>query len=397
VFTGRVLSVDRADGVNRADGRVRRVRVRIAERFRGSNPEPGGVAIVFTPARCGYPFKADSDYVIYATAGEDGRLMTTLCSRTVPLDRAGADLAYGRLVASGAAPRGGVVGDVRYAPEHDARRTAVAGVAVTAIGPGAQFMSVTDARGRYSIELPAAGRYALSVNLPATSYAAAATRTIELSDPRACVQRDVDVLFDGQLTGRVVDSRGRGVAGLTVAHVRLKRDGGVRPERTRALTRDDGGFRIGKVPPGPFAVVVELPEDHSSGATEESGELPPGLFRRALLGGGERLSLDPFVLPADVRLVRLEGSVHGADGAPAAGARVFLKDAAEEGRIVGTAAIADDLGRFVLAVLEDERYQVFAERPMSTGTASGPDFSDPVSVNARAGMPPLRLTVRRRF
>jgi len=397
VFTGRVLSVDRADGVNPAEGRQRRVRVRVAERFRGSSPAPGGVAIVFTPARCGYPFKVGADYVIYTTAGEDGRLMTTLCSRTVPLDRAGADLAYGRLVASGAAPRGVVVGDVRYAPEHDPRRTPVAGVAVTAIGSASQVTSVTDARGRYTIELPAAGRYALSVNLPATSYAAAATRTIELADARACVQRDVDVLFDGQLAGRIVDSRGRGVAGLTVAHVRLRKDGGVRPDRTRALTRDDGGFRIDRVPPGPFAVVVELPEDHVSGATDENDALPPGLFRRGLIGGGERLSLDSLVLPADVRLVRLEGSVHGSDGAPAAGARVFLKDDAEAGRIVGAAAIADDLGRFVLAVLEDEGYQVFAERPMSTGTSSGLDFSDPVSVNARAGMPPLRLTVRRRF
>jgi hypothetical protein len=383
VFTGRVLSIDRVvDGTGPAGTRQRRVRVLVAERFRGSGPAPGAVAIVFTTVRCGYAFKAGADYLIYARTREDGASTTEPCSGTVPLDRGADGVEYGRLAARNAAPHGGVVGAVRYAAEHDSRRTPVAGVAVTATGPaGVETTSMTDARGRYKIDVPTAGRYALSVDLPATSYAEPAERTIELSDPRACVERDIDVLFDGRLTGQVVDSHGKGVAGLTIAHVRLKKDGSASSGRTRVLTHDDGTFRIDGVAPGAFAVVIELAEEHE------------GI--RGVLGGGERLPLQPIVLPPDLRVLRLEGSVHGPDGTPAAGARVFLKDAGDEGHIVGEAAVADDLGRFVLAVIEDGGYQVFAER--QAPTSSGPDFSDPVPVTPRAGMPPLRLTVRRRF
>jgi hypothetical protein len=43
-------------------------------------------------ASCGYEFEPARDYLVYAYAGENG-LQVSLCSRTIPLDAAGEDLA----------------------------------------------------------------------------------------------------------------------------------------------------------------------------------------------------------------------------------------------------------------------------------------------------------------
>jgi hypothetical protein len=81
----------------------------------------------------------------------------------------------------------------------------------------------------------------------------------------------------------------------------------------------------------------------------------------------------------------------GGDGWSMADARVFLKGELGE-RLLGLPAVSDSLGRFVLAVVEGQRYQVFAERPSGDS-----EFSEAVAVTAERGMTPLRLVVRRRF
>jgi hypothetical protein len=396
VFTGRVTAVDRLrDGPRLAN--ERRVRVRILQRLRGA-PGAGAErdeAIIFTgvPGLCGYPFRAGEEYLIYAFRREDGRLTTSACSRTSPVARAAVDLAYARAVASGEAAPGRIFGQLRQADAEPGRRSPLGNIPVTAAAGGTTISTTTDRLGRFEIAPTAAGTYAVTVHLPETQYALQPSHAVVLQDPRSCVENRIDVFFNGQIAGRVIDSRGRGVGGLTVSYVRQAHTAGGVADRRHALTRDDGTYRVDRVSPGAFVVSAEPPADVSG----DDASRRPGvsaIARHGTLRGGERLTVDPLVLSASLSLAQIQGTVHAPDGAALPGARVFLKGT-NGGHIIGAAAVADTAGRFVIAALEGERYQVFAERQPSAGRTA--EFSDPVDVSVTRWTPPLRLTVRHRF
>jgi hypothetical protein len=392
VFTGRVIAVERASPRSRGH----RIRVRPIQKFRGAFDASDGEIAIVTPDVCRYPFKAGRVYFIYATQSFDGHLTTTSCSRTRPIEDAGDELIYARLAMSGSAPPGRIVGEVRHASADDPARAPVPGVrvALAPIGSITAITTNTDAHGRYAFEVAAGGSYRLDVSAPASMYLLLPLRAIDLADSHACVESNVDLFFDGHISGRIVDAADKGVGGLTVGHVRLEGAARSQPSSRRTLTKDDGTFRIEKVPPGPFVVTVELPVDDTLGDTPSGGAVP-GV--RGVLGRGERRALELLRLPDRVRIARLVGTVLGADGSPAAGARVFLKTDTDSGHIVGEPAVTDSLGRFVIAVVEDEGYRVFAERQTVDGRTARSEFSDPIAVVATHEAPPLRLTVRRRF
>ena len=391
VFTGRVTSVERLrDGPRRAN--ERRVRVRILERLRG---DAGDEATVFTGVAglCGYPFRAGQEYLIYAFRQEDGRLTTSACARTSPIADASADLAYARAAVSGRAAPGRISGQLRQADAERGRRSQLANIPVTATAHGVVFSAATDSLGRYELTPSAAGTYAITVDLPDTHYVLQPSHAVVVPDPRACVETRIDVFFNGQIAGRVVDARGRGVGGLTVSYVRAQNADGAPSDRRYALTRDDGTYRIDRVSPGAFVVRAEMPAEAAGvDATVRLGM--SAMARHAALRGGERLTLEPLVLSPSLSLAQIQGTVHASDGAALPGARVFLKPA-NGGHILGAAAVADTAGRFVIAALEGERYQVFAERQPAAGGKT--EFSDPVDVSVTRWTPPLRLTVRHRF
>ena len=392
VFSGQVTSIDRMGGSGSSSRR--RIRVRVQERFRGSITTAHGELELFTGAVCGYPFKVEREYLVYAGFHEDGRLTASVCSRTTLLERAVDDLTYARQVTSGVVPQARILGEVRQTAEYGSTLRALSGIPVVLARQNARFTTLTDDRGRYAFDVPGTGTFVLMTQLPDTLYSSQPERRIEVADTRTCVEVNIDVRFNGHVAGRVVDGTGLGVAGLTVSHAFVSPRRGAPPPSIRTLTRDDGSFRLERLPPGPFVVSVELLNDDAGASSVEDLGLASAATR-GVLRGGERLSLEPLRLPPTLSLVRLHGSVHTTDGAPAAGARVFLKDDLEGGHIVGEPAIADSLGRFVLAVLEGERYVVFAEGRVEHAAQANPAFSLPVVVNALAGMPPLRLTLRR--
>jgi hypothetical protein len=395
VFSGRVTAIERVKDARQRSTRARMVRMQVLQQFRGAPAVSNGEVSIFTAAACGYPFKTGREYLVYAGLQEGGRLTVTVCSRTMPLERAAADVAYARNAAAGNVPGGQILGEVRQSAEYGSRARRLPGVSVIVTGHGVHATVTTDATGRYSIDVPGAGVFSVRAELPETHYSPHGERRVDVADSRACVEANIDARFNGHITGQVVDAAGRGVAGLTVSHVRPQ-NGQAKEERTRTLTRDDGAFQIERLQPGPFRLVLELPEGESAAPlSEEAGSGEVG--SRGTLKGGQHLILDRILLPAGVPIARLEGSVHTADGWTAPGAKVFLKGEGEDGHILGEPAVADSLGRFVLAVLDGERYEVFAERRESHMPSSRAEFSTPVIVEATAEMPPLRLTLRRRF
>lgn len=385
VFTARVVTIERV--THTAE---RRVEVHVIERWRGNVPPAGARVAVFTrpSSLCGYPFREGRDYVIYGSRTEDGRIATSTCSRTAPVERAAEDISYARDALKGIVPAGRIVGDIRL-KSRGRRSQGVPDVPVVLTNAAMLSSTLTDRQGRYTIELPAAGRYNLDVRLPETHYAIQPRQIVDAPHPHSCIQRDIDLLFNGRIHGRVIDSKGGGVAGLPVAHVLLQ-DSPRPRERTSVLTRDDGSYEIERLPPGPFEIRIELPLE-----IDRSADLPVdgtvGVAARGVLGEGQRQVVETFTVLPTMKVARLAGTVVGADGWSLADARVFLKGESGE-RLLGVPAISDSLGRFVLAVAEGERYQVFAERPSGES-----EFSDPISITVDRAMPPLRLIVRRRF
>ena len=68
----------------------------------------------------------------------------------------------------------------------------------------------TDSWGRYAIEPPGPGTYVLDVQLPDTQFTPNAGQHIEFPNAHGCTEVNIDVRYDGRITGRVTDSIGRG-------------------------------------------------------------------------------------------------------------------------------------------------------------------------------------------
>jgi len=118
---------------------------------------------------------------------------------------------------------------------------------------------------------------------------------------------------------------------------------------------------------------------------------------RLTLGSGERASLPDFRMPVRHRFVAVSGVVFDTAGRPAEGARVYLRGAGDDDRIVSEPVPADFMGAFVIAARAGAAYQLFAERLRSDGGSTRVESSDPVTFTAGDGLKPIRLTLERRY
>jgi hypothetical protein len=385
------MAIDKAIDPNRSG--KRRISLQVVEKFRGDITSGDVTVYTDAVAVCGFPFRVGREYFVYARQ-DYGRLTVSACSRTALLEEAGRDLAYARLATTGAAPPGRIVGEVRLTGDVRSRLKLLPGVPILLAAQGAIATASTDSWGRYVIEPPGAGTYVLDVQLPETQFTPVGSQHIQFLDPRGCTEVNIDVLYNGRVSGRVTDTSGRGVSGLTVSYRRVTRDKG-KVDRRRVLTRDDGSYLLERLTPGPFVIRAELPSEDGEGHAGQSVQDDRLPSLTAVLGPGEQRSLAPLVVPSAFRLARLEGTVHDIAGLPATDARVFLKGREGSAPILGEPAVTDTLGRFMMAVVEGMNYDVFAERQLAD--RHGTEFSDPVTFTALPVTSTVRLTLRRRY
>ena len=95
LFSGEVLSVVETKN---ADGHFLEVQFKVIRSWKNVR-SPMVMVITSYPAAggCGYAFQTGREYLVYIDRNDDGRLRTSICSRTISLENAKADLrALGR-------------------------------------------------------------------------------------------------------------------------------------------------------------------------------------------------------------------------------------------------------------------------------------------------------------
>ena len=409
VFVGRVESI-----AGQRSGKVpalamQRVRFAVSEPFTGVT----GKTVEVTTARggqsCGYPFRQDAEYLVYARRDEGtGDLIVTLCSPTQELSRASHDLTYLRRIAAGEVVPARISGEVllgsrRLAPVQTPLRDPrpLAGIGITLDRSGQTTRVVTGDDGRFAAEGLSRGRYDVTPELSEGLYAEGWPRTIDLPGVGSCEVLHVMVFADGRVSGRIVDASGRPVAGLTVElTVPAGLDEPPGPVRLRDLTDGDGRYEIVQVPEGRFVVGIntrQAPDGVAEPRLFHPGVPSVARSTRVMLRAGERVTLPDFVLPRDVTYVTVTGVVVDAGGTPAAYAKVYLKGLEDSGFILSEPAVTDASGRFMLAAISGRTYRLFAERARTDTGVTRVDSSDQLPLTAAGGAPPLKLTLRRRY
>jgi hypothetical protein len=396
VFVGRVEDVKRV-------GTARTVSFTVVDGIRGVTSSSIDVTTEPAGQRCGLSFKIGREYVVYADRSEtiQGGLTASLCSRSRDVEDAGADLAYARDVKQGTAPPGHISGRVWLSPRDLAGKSTgvprpVPDISVTVTREGVADTAVTDRAGDFRVESRGPGTYRVSVNGPDRFYSDDPIATVTLRESRSCAEVTATLHDNGRIAGRVVDAKGRPIEGLTIELSAVTRAKG-----RRTATDRDGRYVLARIPLGRFALSVP------PGPSRAPGGPPfrvfhPGVGTLAAatpvaVAAGDQLDLADFRVPAHQKYVPVSGVVFDADGTPAEGARVYLKGAGDDARIVSEPVPVDFVGRFVIAALAGTDYLLFAERARPGGRSSRVDSTDQLRLTAVEGLTPIRLTLARRY
>jgi len=268
-----------------------------------------------------------------------------------------------------------------------ATRAAIAGVKVDLQRIGASrnsaFSATTDESGVFHIEgLPSEGDF--RVTLFKEGYMPGADRPLHLNATTAHVHLDLTLAAMPKLRGKVTDSEGRPVGGVTVQLRPVGGGGGI-----QTTTAKDGTYQFtGEVLPGACTLRAVPPRGRSPPKSDSGRPLvwAPTYYP----GSTERWSAAKVTLRAgsileayDIRLVavpvfHIRGVVLGPAGKPAPGARLQLVspdslDARSHAPVEDPAAdiVAADDGTFDFAAVRPGEWNVIVTGDRSRAVVSG--------------------------
>ena len=392
VFVGRVTAVRRV-------GTARMVALTVVDGFRGVAESSVDALMDTSASPCRVSFRIGGEYVIYATRSAGGGL-SIVCPRTREVEDAGSDLSYARDIRGGKPAPGFIGGRVLVSPlnlsgKPVAPPTPAAGITVTVARDTVSETAVTDAGGEFRVPIQARGSYRVTVDVPQRFYSSTRETVVAINDPRGCASVSAMLHDDGRVAGRVLDTKGTPVAGLTI-------EVGVASARgVRAVTDRNGSYEVSRLPAGRYTVSIP-PAPASGNGTRAVRVFHPGVDAAAratkiTLTGGQRAVLPDLKLPSHQEYAAISGVVLDATGSPAEGARIYLKGAGEGERIVSEPVVADFMGRFVIAARVGVDYILFGERPRPGERSGRVDSTDPLALTAAPNMKSLRLSLHRRY
>ncbi|MBA3498802.1 MAG: carboxypeptidase regulatory-like domain-containing protein [Myxococcota bacterium] len=237
VFIGKVTDV------KTAAGSVQEATFAVAEKIKGG---PNDNEIVEGGGMCGTVFQKGKTYIVYAGGG-GGRLSSSLCGRTQTIDRARDDVVYARSLGRRTlAMLEGVVA----VQDTQGTKTKRGGIDIRV--RGTKFRARTDKTGRYKLELPP-GKYTLDVVDPKATVALDANEVVSLADASACVTRDIALVWNGRVRGRVLGLDGRPAAEIQITLVSA---GSTRAGNMFATTNSAGAYEFIGVQAGDYTLVA---------------------------------------------------------------------------------------------------------------------------------------------
>ena len=370
VFLGTVRAMSTLDGTPDSPFPRGLVVFAIERAFRGV--QDATVEVTTSGGDCAYAFKNGERYLVYGFRSSDGRLSTSICSRTRLAAQAADDLRFLAQLSSPAVS-GHVFGVVTHWHRDlafgESKTWPVPFVHLLLRGPGASRDAQTDEHGRYDIAGVPPGVYELQAIPPAVFSARNLQYRINIPDSRACFAADFHVLYDGRLSG-VLTSGGQPAEGVQVELISGDRLW-TSAERLTTKTDRDGRFEFGDLSPGRYGVGVSLRRMIE----------PPILYPKILypgtptetyaaiieLGEGDHVQLEPLRLPPALESHELTGVVLWPDGRPASGVTVWLDDGERTDRIVASSLRTGGDGRFKFIVHAGLSYRVRALYTFSQG------------------------------
>ena len=369
---GRVLDRGAPPDASRIKPGFRLVRLQVKEVFTGVAAWQKEIEIDtgMGGGDCGFPFQRGMDYFIYGYKNAEGRLTTSICSRTRPVAEAAEDLRYFR-----------ALGDVSTSEIRV--RTGFPGV------PGKQGITiVAEGEGLRNRAVTDAGGYAVFKPLPPGEYRIHIENDGDLpDDPKVQLYskgcREVFLIRTLQITGRITTKDGRPAARVDV-HLRTTSQ----TEAESSSTNSDGQFNLRITRPGQYYLGINL--NHT--ATRET-PYPrwffPGTEDQALAGiiefsGKQETRTYNLSLPERQSERVIEGIVSTVDGHPKTRARVAIYDSFDQ--VIDSGA-ADSEGRFRLRGFADVGYRIHAVWP---GDRADPAVSA-IPTDISPGTDPLSL------
>jgi Carboxypeptidase regulatory-like domain len=323
VFAGTVTDIEELP-VRDPAARIgsQRVIFSVAKGYR--NVAASRIEIITHPdeASCGYEFKKGKQYLVYASS-KDGFLTTGLCTRTRELAHAAEDIAYLTLL-QGTPEAGRVSGRVIFAGQplpREFQAGRMADVTVILRGAGVVREGRTDAQGYFEFRGVPPVSFSVAV-IPSWPYAAEEEVEIEDPDPRQCTtDLQLQVRYDGRISGVLVDGSGRALSGIKVQAVGSE---GVSGQEVR--TTASGHYELTGLSPGSYVVGVNLTVPPSL-ESPYARLFAPGATERGKatfveLKAGERKAIAPLKMPAPIPEVSLTACVLGPDQRPTSEANV---------------------------------------------------------------------------
>ena len=177
---------------------------------------------------------------------------------------------------------------------------------------------------------------------------------------------------DAAVSGRVVDCHGVPLRGLPLDLVpAADRDTpGGSLKRINGWTSGDGTFEFNQVPPGSYALGFNSTRDWA-GRRSLPAAFHPGVVESSLAAtidvtAAQRVQLRDFVVPPEVKMTTVSGTVVDREGAPIGGALVIVSAYVEGQAAKGPTLPTREDGRFVISVVQDARYFLHVSSGIAT-------------------------------
>ena len=252
--------------------------------------------------------------------------------------------------------------------------------------------------GEYVLADVPPGKYILAAEAP--SGYEPVVRQLDVNDPQGCGPSDIALRPDGRVSGRVVDSRGDPVGGLPLDLVVAdERDlPGGSYKRVSAWTASDGTFEFRLVPRGEYVLGFNALRSHDGRLTLPRAFYPGVVDAKVAgtinVGTGERVQLQNFVVPQEIRLTTIMGVVLGVDGRAVDGATITLRDSSEGPNVIGREFKTKEDGRFAFAVVLGARYDLHASRRVTATDVSSQSLISIKYFTASAGLPIMTVVLK---